>query len=89
MNRDPLVGNAGTPYWSRKLKLRDPLAMPIHLTHEYLARSNYDYCKGTEILVGNLLLHSGTRNVRLKLLADTSRIRTIASSSINPILDGT
>ena len=73
MNRYQLVGNAGTPYLSRKLKPPDPLAMPIHLTHEYLTRSNNNHCKGTEIFVRNLLLDGGPGNVRLKLLPDASR----------------
>src|SRR2546423_2817272 len=34
-------------YSFRKPKLVDPVAMPIHLTHEYLARSNNNHCKGT------------------------------------------
>lgn len=60
-------------YLFRKLKAVDPVAIPIHLTYEYLARSNNNHCKGTEIFVGNLLLHGGPSNIRLKLLADTSR----------------
>src|SRR3954471_15804776 len=79
---------ACTPFPFRKLKLIDPVAMPIHLPHEYLARSNNYHCKGTEICVRNLLLHGGPRNVRVKLLTDISRFRTTASS-INPVADGT
>src|SRR5205085_9185660 len=70
---------ACTPFPFRKLKLVDPVAMPIHLPHEYLARSNNYHCKGTEIFVRNLLLHGGPRNVRVKLLTDISRFRTTAS----------
>src|ERR1700722_337183 len=79
---------ACTPFPFRKPKLVDPVAMPIHLPHEYLARSNDHRCKGTEIFVCNLLLHGGPHNVRVKLLADFSRFRTTAFS-INPVADGT
>jgi hypothetical protein len=76
-------------YSFRKLKLADPVAMPIHLTHEYLARSNNNHCKGTEIFAGNLLLHSAAQNVRLKLLTDTPRYLIVAFFSIDPIVDRT
>ena len=86
--RTPTSLLACTPLPFRKLKLVDPVAMPIYLPYEYLARSNNHHCKGTEIFVRNLLLHGGPRNVRVKLLADISRFRTTASS-INPVADGT
>src|SRR5436190_12243729 len=74
-----LLGQQATPLISIcKLKLADPVATHIHLTHEYLARSNNNRYQGTEIFVSNLILHGGTHNVRLKLLAD---------SSFNPITD--
>jgi hypothetical protein len=72
-----------------KLKVADPVATPIHLTYEYLTRSNNNHCKGTEIFVGNLLLHSIAQNVRLKLLADTSRYWIVPVFSIDPIVDRT
>ena len=50
-------------YSSRKLKLFDPVAMPIHLTHEYPARSNNNHYKGAEIFVDNLFLHGGALNI--------------------------
>src|SRR4051812_43120341 len=75
---------------SCKLKLVDPAATPIHLPHEYLARSNNNHRKGMEIFVaGNLLLHSAAQNVRLKLLADTPRFLIVALFSIDPIVDRT
>src|SRR4051794_12829131 len=76
-------------YSFRKLKLVDPVTMPIHLMHEYLARSNNNYYKGTEIFVGNLLLHSRALNVRPKLLADNPRFRIVTIFSINPLTDRT
>ena len=72
-----------------KLKLSDPHAIPAHLAHEYLARSEYDYRKRTEFLLAcNLLLHRRARNVRSKLLTDFSTILMHAIISIKPVIDG-
>jgi hypothetical protein len=51
-------------YSFRKLKLADPVAMPIHLTHEYLPRSNNNHYQGTEIFVSNLLLDGRVRTLK-------------------------
>jgi hypothetical protein len=74
---------------SRKLKLVDPVAMPIHPTHEYVARSNNNHDKGMEIFVGNLLLDSGAPNIIPKLFADSPGFRIVTIFSINPIADRT
>src|SRR5205085_10850447 len=79
---------ACTLFAFHKLKFADPVALPIHLPHEYLARSNNHHYKGTEIFVRNLFLHGGPRNVGAKLLADCSII-PITALSINPVAYGT
>jgi hypothetical protein len=62
--------------------------MPIHLTHEYLTRSNNNRYKGTEIFIDNLLLHGVARNIGLKLLPDNPGVRSFGFS-INPVADST
>ena len=79
-------------YLLRELKLINLLAICIHFTHKYLARSNYDCRKRTKILLtgnlDNLLLDGASPNIFLKLLADFSIILLFVIS-IKPILDST
>jgi hypothetical protein len=89
-NPETIEALASCTYSFRKLKVANPVAIPIHLTHEYLARSNNNRHKGTESFVGNLLSHSSAPNVRLKLLADNPRVLLIVRIvTINPIADRT